>query len=314
MVESPDSMETPKDRGLGLAAACVITLLWSGNFVAGKFATGTNGAPGLDPMLIASIRIFSASAFFPLLLGRTGRPVLKRPGVWKEILPLGLAGIFANQFFFAAGIKLTTPSHSALVHALIPVFVLVIGWIFLRERTRAVKIVGVLLAIAGASYVALKMPAEERDRTLIGDALTFAGALSFAAYIVIGRRVLQRMGSLPAVTAAFLVSVPFSIPLFAFAAFRQDWSAVPASAWLALAYMIVAATFVCYTLHMYALSKIGPLKIAVFTNLQPFLGTLIAQYFGEDRLTPMFAVCAAVVLAGVAMVQFSQEPGMGNKE
>ena len=302
-------MEPSKDRGLGsgILAACVITLLWSGNFVAGKFATGTNGAPGLDPLLIASIRIFSAAAFFPLLLGRSDRPVLKRPGVWKEILPLGLAGIFANQFFFAAGIKLTTPSHSALVHALIPVFVLVIGWIFLRERTRPVKIVGVLLAIAGASYVALAMSTAERDRTLVGDALTFAGALSFAAYIVIGRRVLQRMGSLPAVTAAFLVSVPFSVPFFAYAAWRQDWSAVPASAWLALGYMIVAATFICYTLHMYALSKIGPLRIAVFTNLQPILGTLIAQAFGEDKLTTEFAACAVVVIAGVAMVQFTRD-------
>jgi drug/metabolite transporter (DMT)-like permease len=296
-------METSAGRGLGLLAALVITLLWSGNFVAGKFATGTNGAPGLDPLLIASIRIFSAAAFFPLLLNRESRPQLKRDGVWREILPLGLAGIVANQFLFAAGIKLTTPSHSALVHALIPVFVLLIGWMFLGERTRPIKIVGVLLAIAGAAYVALAMSEEERQQTLVGDLYTLGGAISFAAYIVMGRRILQRMGSLPTVTAAFLVSVPFSVPFFLFAAARQDWSAVSGSAWIALGYMIVAATFICYTLHMYALQKIGPLRVAIFTNLQPILGTLMAEAFGEDRLTPMFAVCAVVVIAGVALVQ-----------
>src|SRR5262245_53744185 len=119
-------METSRDRGLGLAAACVITLLWSGNFVAGKYATGSAGSPGLDPLLIASIRIFCAAAFFPLLLSPDRRRTLKLPSLWREILPLGLAGIVANQFLFAAGIKLTSPSHSALVHALIPVFVLLI--------------------------------------------------------------------------------------------------------------------------------------------------------------------------------------------
>jgi drug/metabolite transporter (DMT)-like permease len=300
-------MEPSPGRGLGLAAAIVITLLWSGNFVAGKFATGTHGGTGLDPLLIASIRIFCAAAFFPILLGRTGMAQLARPGIWREILPLGLAGIFANQFFFAAGIKLTTPSHSALVHALIPVFVLVIGWLWLREGAGPVKLFGVLLAIAGASYVALSMSAEERGRTLVGDLLTLAGAVSFAIYIVLGRRVLERMGSLPAVTAAFLVSVPFSVPFFAVAAFRQDWSAVPPSAWWALAYMVVAATFICYTLHMYALSKIGPLRVAIFTNLQPILGTLIAQGFGEDALTIPFAAAAVVVIAGVAIVQFTRE-------
>jgi drug/metabolite transporter (DMT)-like permease len=300
-------MDHPKGRGLGLAAACVITVLWSGNFVAGKYATGTDGEPGLDPLLIASIRIFCAAAFFPLLLGPTGRPTLKRPGLWKEILPLGLAGIVANQFFFAVGIKLTSPSHSALVHALIPVFVLLIGWVFLRERTGPVRLAGVLLAIAGAAYVALGMSLEERNRTLVGDLFTLAGAISFAVYIVIGRRVLERMGSMTTVTAAFLVSVPFSAPFFVVAALRQDWGAVPASGWWALAYMIVAATFICYTLHMYALSKIGPLRVAVFTNLQPILGTLIAQMFDKDRLTPMFAAAAVVVIAGVAMVQFASD-------
>ncbi len=307
-------METAKGRGWGLIAACVITLLWSGNFVAGKYATGSAGQRGFDPLLIASIRIFCAAAFFPLLLNAEKRAGLKRPGLWKEILPLGLAGIVANQFFFAKGIELTSPSHSALVHALIPVFVLLIGWFFLGEKTRPLKILGFFLAIAGASYVALSISQEERSRTLPGDILTLAGAVSFAVYIVVGRRVLQRMDSLSAVTAAFIVSVPFSLPFFGYAAVRQDWGAVSPQAWWALAYMVVAATFICYTLHMYALSKIGPLRVAIFTNLQPILGTVIAQFFGQDLLQPVFAVCAVVVIAGVALVQFTQDPGMGNKE
>jgi drug/metabolite transporter (DMT)-like permease len=297
-------MDESRGRGLGLLAAVVITLLWSGNFVAGKYATGPDG---LHSMLIASIRIFSAAAFFPLLLNSSRRAVLKQAATWRLILPLGLAGIVANQFFFAAGIELTSPSHSALVHALVPVFVLLIGWLFLREPTRPVKLAGVLLAIAGASYVALTMKAEERDQTLRGDLLTFAGAVSFAAYIVLGRNVLRKMDSLTAVTAAFIVSVPFSLPFFAWGAIRQNWGAVSVEAWTALGYMIVAATFICYTLHMYALSKIGPLRIAIFTNLQPILGTLIAQGFGKDRLTADFAACAVVVIAGVAMVQFTRD-------
>jgi len=293
-------MNRTPGTGLGLLAATIVTILWAGNFVAGKIA-----AYKIDPLLIASIRIFSAAALFPLFMRRDDRAALARPATWKEILPLGLAGIFANQFFFAAGIQLTTPSHSALVHALIPVFVLLIGWIFLREGAGPVRLLGVALAIAGSVYVAIATSQEERNRTLLGDALTFVGALSFAVYIVIGRRVLERMGSFRAVTAAFVVSVPFSVPFFVFAAIRQDWSAVGTQQWAALAYMIVAATFICYTLHMFALSRIGPLRVAVFTNLQPILGTAIAQAFGEDRITLPFAVAGAIVIAGVAIVQFS---------
>jgi drug/metabolite transporter (DMT)-like permease len=87
---------------------------------------------------------------------------------------------------------------------------------------------------------------------------------------------------------------------------------VSPQAWWALAYMVVAATFICYTLHMYALSKIGPLRIAIFTNLQPILGTVIAQFFGQDLLQPVFAVCAVVVIAGVALVQFTRDAAPAN--
>src|SRR5688572_19484499 len=169
-------------------------------------------------MLIASVRIFCAAAFFPLLLGSGRRRELKRPGLWREILMLGLAGIVANQFLFAAGIQLTSPSHSALVHALIPVFVLLIGGVFMGERARPLKLVGVLLAIAGASYVAMTLSPDERGRTLRGDLLTLGGAVSFSVYIVLGRKVLQRLDSLTAVTAAFIVSVPFSVPFFVYSA------------------------------------------------------------------------------------------------
>jgi drug/metabolite transporter (DMT)-like permease len=299
-------METSRARGLGLIAAGVATLLWAGNFVAGKIAAGTADAPRIDPLLIASIRIFCAAAFFPLFLPREERRTLWRPATWRAVLPLALSGIVANQFLFAAGIKWTTPSHSALVHALIPVFVLIIGWVFVREGAGPIRIVGMVLAIAGSAYVALSAPEAERHRTLFGDLLTLGGALSFAVYMVLGRRLLERMGSYHAVTTAFVLSAPFSIPFFAVAAARQDWNGVPSDAWIALAYMIVAATFVCYTLHMFALSKIGPLRVAVFTNLQPILATAIAQLFGEDRVTLPFVAAGAVVIAGVAMVQFAK--------
>src|SRR6266850_1183717 len=236
-------METPRSRALGLLAASGATLLWAGNFAAAKI---------VGPM-------------------------------WRDLLFLAVSGIVVNQYCFAAGMKWTTPSHSALVHALIPVFVLLLGWAFLGERAGLVKLCGVALALGGTSYVALNMSAGEQQRTLIGDLLTLAGAASFAVYMVLGRRVLDRLGSFRTVTMAFVLSVPFSIPFLVGSALAQDWRAVPWPAWAALGYMIVAATFICYTLHMFALGRIGALRVSVFTNLQPILGAAIAHALGVDR-------------------------------
>ncbi len=294
-------METVRDRGLGLLAAGAATLLWAGNFAAAKIAV-----EHLNPLLIASIRIVAAAGFFALLLPRRDAAAPAGGTMWRELLFLAVSGIVVNQYCFAAGMKGTTPSHSALVHALIPVFVLLIGWIFLRERAGPVKLAGVALAIGGTAYVALNMSPGEQRQTLIGDLLTLVGAASFAVYMVLGRRVLERMSPFRTVTMAFVLSVPFSIPFLVGSALSQDWSAVPWPAWAALAYMIVAATFICYTLHMYAVGRIGALRVSVFTNLQPILGAAIAHGLGVDTLTLSFAGAAVVVIAGVAMVQFAR--------
>lgn len=294
-------MDTSRAGILGLLAASVATLLWAANFTAAAIAV-----KHIDPLLIASIRIVAAAAFFALLLPKRdpAQPPLK--SMWFELLVVAVTGIVVNQYFFAVGMKWTTPSHSALVHALIPVFVLILGWAFQGEHPGVVKLCGVVLAIGGAVYVALNMEAGERDKTLIGDLVTFVGAASFALYMVLGKRVLERIGAFRTVTMAFVLSVPFSIPFFVVSALRQDWAAVPPQAWAALGYMIVAATFICYTLHMYAMGRIGALRVSVFTNLQPFLAAAIAHLLQEDRLTLTFAAAAVVVIAGVAMVQFGR--------
>lgn len=294
-------METPRGRGPGLLAASGATLLWAGNFAAAKIAVAH-----LNPLLIASIRIIAAAGFFALLRPRRDSAVPIAGPMWRDLLFLAVSGIVVNQYCFAAGMKWTTPSHSALVHALIPIFVLVIGWMFLGERAGLVKLGGVALALGGTAYVALNMSAGEQKQTLIGDLLTLAGAASFAVYMVLGRRVLDRIGSFRTVTMAFVLSVPFSIPFLVGSGLAQDWKAVPWPAWAALGYMIVAATFICYTLHMYAVGRIGALRVSVFTNLQPILGAGIAHALGVDTLTISFAAAAVVVIAGVAMVQFSK--------
>ncbi len=275
-------------------AMAVVTLVWAGNFAAGKYATAE-----LHWALIASVRIVATAAAFALFVPR-GTLAATR---WRTIVPLALTGIVVNQAMFAMGIRLTTPSHSALIHAMIPVVVLVMAAAFLRERPGGRAVAGLVLAVGGAAYLALSTGAAERSATLAGDALTLVGMTSFSGYMILGRRVLATEGAFVTVTRAFAASVPFAVPMFAYGAWMQDWGAVTWKGWSALGYMIAGATFLCYSLHMWSLARLDALKVAIFTNAQPILAGLIAQALGIESVTLPLAVSAAVVIAGVVLVQ-----------
>jgi len=294
-------MDASAGTGLPLLAISIVTLLWAGNFTAGKLATDE-----IHPFLIAGIRVVIAGVVFPLFLPRGTLRELASGAIWRKLLPLALTGIFVNQFAFAAGIKITSPSHSALVHALIPIFVVIIAWIFLREKAGPWTLGGMALAIAGGVWLALGQSSAERDATWVGDLLTLLGAVAFSAYAVIGRRVTPEVGSYKAVALGFLMAIPLSLPLLGWGVVQQDWHAVTWKGLAGLGYMIVAGTFICYSLHMWSVSRLGALRVSVFTNFQPILGTLIGLGFGVDRVTLRFVVAGAVILAGVAIVQLAK--------
>jgi drug/metabolite transporter (DMT)-like permease len=276
----------------------LVTIVWAGNFTAGKVA-----AAHIDPLLIASIRIFLAAAFFYAFLPPGQKRQLFTPALLRACTPLALTGIATNQFCFAAGIQRTVPSHSAIIHALIPVFVAIIGWIFLRERVGLLGLFGMLLALGGVFYVILSGDAKKQGETLVGDLLTLAGAVAFSAYAVIGRSVIPAIGAWRAVTIGFIISVPLSIPLFILGLQRQHWAEVTPAAWVGLGYMIVGATFFCYSAHMWSLTHLNALQVSIFVELQPMLGTAIAALFAVEEVTRPLVWGGLVALAGVTLVQ-----------
>ncbi len=282
--------------GRAYLAISVVTLFWAGNFTAGKVATDE-----IDPHFIAAVRVLLSACVFYVLLPRAERRLGRSD--WRAILPLSLTGVALNQVCFAMGIKLTTPSHSAVIHALMPAIVAVMAWVMIRERLGPVGIGGMALAVAGALVVVFGASGEEVRGALWGDALTFCGILAFSFYMVHGRRTLEKMGSFRAVTFAFVLGTPFVVPSLVYGILRTDWARVTWGGWAALAYMFLFANLVCYSLHFFALSRLKAGQVAVFSDFQPALGIAIAVLAGRDRLTPTLVAGAAVALAGIVLVQ-----------
>ncbi len=284
--------------GRALLAIIVTTVLWSFNFTAAKWATVE-----INPPMIASLRVFATAALFAALLPR-GHWRLAREG-WRALLAMAVLGIAINQICFVAGMKLTTPSHSAVIHAMMPAYVILLAWPMCGEKPRAGAVAGMVAAVAGAVVVELGTPRAELAGTIAGDIVTTIGAVAFSFYIVLGRRLSPGLTSFQGVTFTFVLAVPFMIPPFVFGALHQDWGAVTGKGWGSLAYMIVFATIVCYVLHLYALSKLGAAQVSIFTDLQPALASAIAVLAGVDRITLPLVVGGLLALVGVALVQFS---------
>ena len=179
------------------AGAC--TLIWGSNYSIAKRLLLE-----VDPLAVAWVRAAAGVLFFGLLLAlRDGRGGLV-DGL-RRAAPLGLLGIFANQILFMTGLRRTSAAHSAILIALLPVFVLLISALGRAERISVPKIAGVLVAFGGATVIGLEHGVGLEAASATGDLLTLAGVLAFAGYTVLGKPVLRDFGPLRATAISGVV-------------------------------------------------------------------------------------------------------------
>jgi drug/metabolite transporter (DMT)-like permease len=282
----------------GTLAALGATIAWGCNYTFAKRVLDE-----IHPLSAASARALTGVLVFGAVLLIMDGPAGLSPARFRRTAFLGLLRITANQILFIEGLSRTTPSHSAILIALLPVHVLVLSTLAGQERITRRKWLGVAIAFAGVVVVATEKGLSPAAGTLKGDLLTLCGGLAFAGYTVAGRPVLRDLGPLRTTALSFLAGGAMILVITMPTALRETWSAVSPTAFLGLAYMLLIGTVAAYLLWYFALAHLDPSKVAVFTYLQPLIAAAVAYAVRGESITTGLLAGAALILAGVVIAE-----------
>jgi drug/metabolite transporter (DMT)-like permease len=281
-----------------VVAALGAVVLWGINF-----STAKRVLLELDPLAVAAARAgVGVLVFLGLLLLFQGTRGLAFDRL-RRAAPLGLLGVFANQLLFIEGLKRTTAAHSAILIALLPLYVLVLATLARQERISVRKAAGIAVASGGVVLVASDHGLGPGSGTLFGDLITMAGGLAFAAYTVAGRPVVRDLGPLATTSLAFLGGGTAVLLVTWPAALRASWRALSPAGWGGLAFVVLGATVLAYLLYYLALDRLEPSKVAAFMYLQPVIAALAAWLLAGEALTARFAMGGSLILAGVLLAE-----------
>lgn len=279
-------------------------LFWGATFVSGRLL-----AQEYHPYAIAFMRFLIASLFLlPLLAWKknedfklTGRQVLK-------ILVLGLTGIFSYNYFFFGGLKLVAAGKASMIIATNPAFTATIAGLILGEGLNKGKILGVLIALIGATTVIT----DGRPWLILqlgldhGEMLLFGAVVSWITYTLIGKIALKKLSPLKATTYACAAG---TIMLFPFAlehGLKEMVVQLNFNQFMHLFYLGFFATVLGFIWFYQGIKEIGAGKAAVFINLVPLFGVLSGFFFLNERLNLSLLLGGFIVLVGVTLVQKSK--------
>ncbi len=257
----------------------------------------------VGPRAIAVVRFAGAAlVLLPFLWPRRGQTRIERRDI-PRLLLLGFLAVPLNQGFYLFGLTRSTASHGALLYALTPLLVLLLAGRILHERGLWAKLAGVIMAFAGVVVILLERGLANEARALTGDLILLVAVLAWSLYTVLSKPLLGKYD--PMTVTAWAVVSGSIMGLAVLLAFGHALPLPPMSGavWGGIAYLVIGTSVVSYPLWMYALRHLEASKVAIATNTQPLLTSLLSWLIFGERLTPGFFVGATLILGGAAWVE-----------
>ena len=199
------------------------------------------------PLLLVDFRMAGAAALFwltSIFLPKEHVPLQDK----LRLFGAGMLGVLLNQGCFIVGVSLTTPSEASLFTTTMPMWVMILAWIILREPISMKKASGIVLGAAGAIILMLGNTTTDVNATNppLGDFIVLMAQLSYALYLTLYRNFIRRYSLVTIMKWMFLsasiIAIPATSPIIA----STVWADITTIEWLGAAAVVLGATYIAY--------------------------------------------------------------------
>ena len=291
----------PARSGVWLTNVLLLTmaLIWGVNFSVLKLGTRY-----LAPVAFNGLRLLLAAAVLGAiaLVARRRQMPTRRDAV--RLALLGVLGHGLYQLLFILGIDRSTAGTAALVMAAGPAFTGIVGRLLGVERPSGRAWAGIAFQLAGmlgVVYGSTTHAAGQADATVLGPVLILAAALTWAFYAVLLKPFAERVDPIQ-LSAWTLVGGVATLGVFALPDLvRLDYAALPAGAWFAVGYSGLLAMVVAYLFYYRGVRVVGPVRTAMFSNLQPIVALVVAFLTLGEQPSVYQLAGAALIATGLVV-------------
>ncbi len=289
---------TTSNPAIGYALALAAAVIWGSLGIFAKLIY----AYGVNPVVLVSLR--SSLAFLalliPLLITNPSQLRIEAKDI-PFFAVFGFVGITLNHLSYFEALKRTSATTAVIILYTAPAFVALGAAIFFGERLTKTKIVALAMAFVGCFLVAGGYDTGLISLNPAGIILGLIAAITYASYTLLSKYALGKYSSWTTVLYAFGFG-GFFLMCFAGRSLTQlrDF---PPGAWLLILGLVLGPTLAAYVLYVLALRYIDAADAGIICMAEPAATTLLAFVVLGETLVGWQLVGAALVLAGIFLVQ-----------
>ncbi|ADP77018.1 protein of unknown function DUF6 transmembrane [Methanothermus fervidus DSM 2088] len=266
----------------------------------------------VHPIVLGALVYIIAGAFlFSIKFSPIGEPLLKllNKSMYTEdyisrrdyiiLIITALSGSSIAPFLYYTGLKFVSAVNAALLLNVEVLFIVIMSTFILNEIFKIKDVVGMLLILTGAGYIATQGSFQNFGGNLVGNFLIISSAFFWGTDTVLSKflskkrdliwisAVKSTIGGLSLLCVAILLGLNFKIPV----------NMIPF-----LTYVSIFSTGLAFILVYFAIRTIGSAKVGSIFPLSSFFGALFASFILSEEFGPIKAFCGLIMLLGVFLL------------
>ena len=276
------------------------SIFWAFNTIAGRAAVGE-----VSPLLIVSLRWL----FVSIILSFLCRNQLKE--IWtilskriKWLIIMGLFGFtgFNSAYYIAA--HDTIAINLGLVQGTMPAFIIIIAWVWLKDKINLTQFLGVLI-----TFIAVLIVVSAGNLTILlnlelkkGDIVMIFACTLYAVYAV-GLRKKPQIGALPLLTFFAYVAFVGSLPGLIYETYSNQLILPGLKGCIILGVIIIFPSFLAQIFFMKGVEKIGPARSGLYTNLVPVFSSILAVFLLGESFQFYHFLSLSMIFVGIYLFE-----------
>jgi len=295
-VEASAEATSPSQINLLIFAA--LGFMWGSSYLFIKIGV----EDGLTPFTLITLRLLIGFALLltVVLIARERIPPFGR--IYGHLFVMGAINIAIPFSLITWAEQSVDSSVAAILNAAVPLFVLVIAAVFLKdERLSANRVLGLVVGFVGVAVLVGFDPSDLASGNLSGEIALIGSTISYACGAVYARRNIH--GLRPMIPAIFQVGFGLLIVSVLAFAFENPLATqfTPASLFSVI-WLGLLGSGLAYLVFFRLLGRWGATRTSMVAYLLPLYGIVLGALVRNEPVDATMILGTALIIGGVALV------------
>ena len=266
---------------------------------------------GLEPFTLVALRLLVGFALLATVVLAAREPLPRSPRTYMHLVVLGFFSVALPFVLITSAEQSVDSALAATLTAPVPLFVIPIAALLLREQITVNKVVGVTVGMIGVAILVGFDPATIGGTDLMPQLMLLTAALSYALGGVYARRFVHGLRPMiPALFQVFFAMVMTAIGAFALEDPIGRAQAVPFEGLFAVLWLGLLGSGMAYLIFYRLLSRWGPTRVSLGAYLFPVWGIALGWLVLNEQINSGLVLGTALVVAGIAIVNLQRQAMM----